>query len=169
VQSLAASAHDVYAKYEIPLPAGTVLISPDDAEFPSKSVANITLHVALTKAKTLRGPRQFDPSLLAPDVNVENISAGESTRVSRHGLALGTAECFEVGTFYEQPQLSNYYYCDHIVGDLATIYLVESFQLGGLFQAVFTVETQYASYYSAVRDPSIVERLKRRLVDIMSR
>jgi hypothetical protein len=169
VQSLAASAHDVYAEYEIPLQAGAVLISPDDAEFPSKSIASINLHVALTKAKTLRGPRKFDPSLLVPNVTVKNVSAGESTSVSRHGLALGTAECFEVGTFYEQPQLSNYYYCDQIVGDLATIYLVESFQLGGLVQAVFTVETRYASYYTAVRDLSIIERLKRRLADIKAR
>jgi hypothetical protein len=127
------------------------------------------LHVALTKAKTLRGPRQFDLSLLVPDVDVRNISAGESTRMSRHGLALGTAQCFEAGTFYEQPQLSSYYYCDQIVGGLATIYLVESFQLGSLLQAVFKVETRYASYYTAVRDSSIVERLKRRLAEIKSR
>jgi hypothetical protein len=172
VQSVAAdtaTAHDVFAEYEMPLPPGTVLISPDDAEFPSKSIASISLRVALTKAKTLRGPRQFDPALLVPDVDFKNILGGESTRVSRHGLALGTAERFEVGTFYEQPQLSHYYYCDQIVGGMATIYLVESFQLGALFQAVYTQETRYASYYTAVREASIVERLKRRLADMKAR
>lgn len=168
VQPLAASAHDVYAEYEIPLPAGTMLIS-DDSEFPSKPIASIGLRIALTTAKTLRGPRQFDPSLLVPDVDVKNISAGESIKVSRHGLALGTAEHFEVGTFYEQPQLSNYYYCDKIVGTLATIYLVESFQVGGLFQAICTVETRYAHYYTTVCDTSIIERLERRLADMKSR
>jgi hypothetical protein len=150
-------------------PTVTTLFSPDDAEYPSKSIDSINLRVALTKAKTLRGPRQFDPSLLVLDVDVKNISAGESTRVSRHGLSLGTADRFEVGTFYEQPQLSHYYYCDQIVGGLATIYLVESFQLGGLVQAVYTQETRYASYYTAVRDPSVVERLKRRLADMKAR
>jgi|SRR6185437_754707 len=169
VQFLAASAHDVYAEFEIPLPDGAVLISSDDAEFPSKSIASVRLRVALTKAKTFRGPHRFDPSLLVPDVEVMNVSAAESTRVSRHGLALGTAERFEVGAFYEQPQLSHYYYCDQVIGGIATIYLVESFQLGNLLQAVFTVEARFASYYTLVRDSSIVERLKRRLAEMKTR
>lgn len=168
VQILPKTAHDVYTECDIPLTEGAMLISPDDSEIPSKPIACITIRVALTKAKTYCGPRQFDPSLLAPGVDVQNISTGEALSVSRHGLPLGTAEHFEVGTFYEQPQLPNYYYCDQIAGDIATIYLVESFQLGSLFQAVFTVLTCHAGYYSPVVDPAIIERLRRRLAEIKS-
>lgn len=90
------------------MPEGAILIGPDESEIPSKPIEGITVQVALTNAKTYVGPRQFDPSLLVPDVDIRNISTGEAQSFSRHGLALGTAERFEVGTFYEQPQLPNY-------------------------------------------------------------
>jgi hypothetical protein len=82
--------------------------------------------------------------------------------VSRHGLALGTAERFEPGVFYEQPQSEYFYYCEAINGELATLYLVESFQMGHLIQAELTVQMKFASHYAPVSDPEVIARLKRR-------
>ncbi len=78
VQILPKTAHDLYTECDIPLPEGAMLISPDDSEIPSKPIAGITVRVALTRAKTYFGPRQFDPSFLVPDVDVRNISTGRS-------------------------------------------------------------------------------------------
>lgn len=169
LQSFAAAEHDVYAECKVDYPEGTMLLTPDDGEFPSKLIASVVLRFALTKATTYFGPHQFDPSLLVADVDLQNLSTGESKKVSRHGLPLGTATQFEVGVFYEQPQLPHYFYCDAIVGDLATIYLVESFQLGGLIQATLGVKTQYANFYSPVLDNKVLERLKKRLADMKAR
>ena len=130
VQSFSSAQHDVYGECKIMLPNSATLVAPDDREFPSKPLACIVVRVAMTSVKTYIGPRLFDPALLVADVNVQNVSTRESKTVSRRGLPLGTAEKFEVGTFYEQPQLSHYFYCDQIENDVATIYLVESFQLG---------------------------------------
>jgi Restriction endonuclease len=169
LQSFAGAEHDVYAECKIDFAEGTLLFAPDDGEFPSKPIASVVLRFALTKAKTYFGRHQFDPSLLVADVDLQNLSTGESKKISRHGLPLGTAFQFEVGTFYEQPQLSHYFYCDAIVGDVATIYLVESFQLGGLIQAKLGVKTQYANFYSPVTDGKVLERLKKRLADVKAR
>ena len=169
LQSFAGEKHDVYAECKVEFDEGTMLVAPYDGEFPSKLVASVGIRFALTKAKTYFGPRQFDPSLLVADVDLQNLSTGESKKVSRHGLPLGTAATFEVGTFYEQPQLPHYFYCDAIVGDVATIYLVESFQLGSLFQAKLGVKTQHANFYSPVTDSKVLKRLKKRLLDIKAR
>jgi hypothetical protein len=164
VQSLEGAPYDTYGEHQIALPAGAKLITPDDGEYPSKAISNLVVRVAKTSAKTLTGPVVFDPSFwLLPDVKINNLNTGETKTVSRHGLALGTAERFEPGVFYEQPQNEYFYYCDANDGDLATLYLVESFQLGHLIQAEYTVKTKSASYYSLVSDPEVITRLKRRL------
>jgi hypothetical protein len=156
---------DQYRDYIIECPPNSVVSAPD-GEFPAKSLARIRVLVGLTKAKTLTGPVTFDPSLLVPNATVRNVLTGEETVFSRHGLPLGGDTVFEAGQFYEQPQLLHYFYCDHITGDLATIYLVESFQLGQLFQAEFTVKTQNSNYYLPVTDKTIVKRLESRLAQL---
>lgn len=105
----------------------------------------------------------FDPYLLVPDVKVRNVATGEEKTFSQHGLSLGFNTAFAEGTFYEQPLLATYYYCDHISGHLARLYLVESFQLGNLVQALLTVETKYANLYVPVSDKATIQRLQRRL------
>lgn len=169
VQHLANGPNDVYVDLSIPVSAGAALSTPDDGEYPAKGLASVRVRVAKTRTRTLVGPVMFDPILLLADVNVHNLSSGETTTVSRHGLPLGTALKFEIGGFYDQPQLSNYYYCDNISGDLATLYLVESFQLGGLLQAEITVKTRYVGFYSPVTDDVIVSRLRRRLTKMKTR
>lgn len=170
VQPLKNVQYDSYDECEIPLPAGAKLIAPDDGEYPSKAISRVVVRVARTSAKTLTGPVMFDPSFwLVPDVEVNNLTSGEKSTVSRHGLALGMAERFEPGVFYEQPQNEYFYYCDAIDGELSTLYLVESFQMGQLIQAELKVKTKFASYYSPVSDPEVIARLKRRFERMRSK
>jgi hypothetical protein len=137
--------------------------APDDGEIPLKSLAAVHIRAGMAKGRRLAGPVLFEPYLLVPDVKVRNVSTGEEKTFSQHDLALGVNTVFEVDRFYESPQLAMYYYCEDIKGDLATIYLVESCQLGMLFQAKLTMETKYANRYIQVADQTVIQRLQRRL------
>jgi hypothetical protein len=110
--------------------SGTRVTAPNDGEIPLKPLASIHVRVGMTKAGVITGPVMFEPYLLVPDVKVLNISTGEQKTFSQHGLKLGVDTTFVEGQFYEQPQLAMYYFCERVNGDLATIYLIESFQLG---------------------------------------
>ncbi|MGO9269782.1 MAG: restriction endonuclease [Terriglobia bacterium] len=154
---------DTQEQHIIECPSGTRVIGPNDGEIPLKPLACVHIRVGVTKAKVITGPVIFDPYLLVPDVKVTDVATGEEKKFSQHGLALGVDTVFAEGKFYEQPQLATCYYCERIDGNLATIYLVESFQHGRLIQAKMTVETKYANLYVPVSDKAAIQRLQRRL------
>jgi hypothetical protein len=155
-----------YRDQTIVVPEGTQVIEPDDGEIPLKALAAVHLRAAITTGQPIIGPNLIDPYLLIPDVKVRNVATGEENTFRQHGLRLGHNNAFEKGKFYEQPQLASYYYCMDITGNLADIWLVESFQHGKLLRAKMTVETKHADLYLPVSDGKIVERLKRRLEDM---
>lgn len=66
-------------------------------------------------------------------------AAGEKTTYGQSSLPLGIGTVFQVGKFYELPQIEFFYHRDRIDGDMVFLSLVESYQLGKLIQAeVFT-------------------------------
>jgi len=156
-------AMDEYQDRVISCSADARVIGPEDEEVPLKPLARIRVRAGLVKARVLTGPTMFEPNLLSPDVVVKNVATGEQKAFRRYDLKLGFNTIFEVGTFYEQPSNQMYYYCDEIKGDIARLYLIESFQLGQLIQAEYTVETQYANYYVPVSDQTTIQRLHLRL------
>jgi hypothetical protein len=158
-----------YRDHVIDFPSETRITAPDDGEIPLGPLRRIHVRAGLVKARVIRGPVIFDPCLLVPDVKVRNISTGEENTFSHKVLELGFDTVFVEGMFYEQPNLSTYYYCDRIEGDLATLYLVESFQLGRLIQSKFTQNTSFARLYVAVSDKAVIQRLKRRLDRLKSK
>lgn len=152
-----------YREYTIAFVRDTRVVAPDDGEIPLKPLARMHFRAGLSKARLLSGPVMFEPYLLSPDVKVRNVATGEERTFPAQDLALGVDTVFEEGKFYEQPQLAMYYYCDRIEGDLATLILVESFQLGQLLQARLKVKMMYTSRYVEVTDREILTRLRRRL------
>ncbi len=160
---------DAYKDHAIACPSGTRVIGPNDGEIPLKPLACVHIRAGLTKAKTLTGPVMFDPYLLAPGVKVRNVATGEEKTFSHLDLKLGVNNAFAEGQFYEQPQLAMYYFCDSVKDDLAHLYLVESFQLGRLIQAEFTVKIEYANRYVPTSDEAVIQRLQRRLDDLKAR
>src|ERR1700734_2228505 len=141
----------------------TRVIAPDDGEIPLKPLARIHFQAGMSTAQTLTGPVKFDPYLLLHDVNVRDVASGEERHFSQHGLALGIDTTFEESKFYEQPQLAMYYYCDRIEGEIATLYLVESFQNGQLVRCRLKVNTEHACRYVPVTEAATIQRLQRRL------
>lgn len=160
---------DTHEQHTIECPPGTRVIGPNDGEIPLKPLACVHIRIGMTKARVVTGPFIFDPYVLVPDVKVTDVATGEEKKFSQHGLALGVDTVFAEGKFYEQPQLATCYYCERIEGNLATIYLVESFQHGRLIQAKMTVEKKYANLYVPVSDKAVIQRLQRRLNHLKGR
>jgi hypothetical protein len=152
-----------YQDHVISCMSGARVVGPDDGEVPLKSLARVHIRAGLTEAQILNGPRMFEPNLLTRDVTVRNIVTGEEKTFNPYDLKLGFNTTFAEGKFYQQPPNTMYFYCDEIKGNVARLYLVESFQLGGLFQAEIEVETQHANFYIPVSDEAIIRRLRRRL------
>jgi hypothetical protein len=159
---------DVYEEHEIPCPAGTSVIAPENDEIPLKPLACVRIRGGLTEARGITGPVKFDPYLIMPDVKIRDVATGEEKTFSQLDLALGLNNEFSQGHFYEQPQVASYYYCESIEGNLATLCLVESFQHGNLLQATLPVKTEYANRYVPVSDKVVIQRLERRLASYKS-
>ena len=154
---------DEYKDCTILFPLATRVIGPDDNEIPLKPVDCVHVRAGITKARILDGPVKFDPYLLVPDVKVRNIATGGEKTFSQHSLALGVNNTFVPGRFYEQPQSAMYYFCESIEGDVAHLYLVESFQHGQLIQAELLMKTEHANRYLPISDKAVIQRLQRRL------
>lgn len=153
----------IYREDEILFPLETYVTGPDDGEIPLKALNCVHVRAGITSARILDGPVRFDPYLIIPDLNVRNVGTGEETKFSQHHLALGINTTFAAGQFYEQPQLEMYYFCESVAGEVAHLYLVESFQHGQLIQAEFTMKTEYANRYVPISDQAVIQRLQRRL------
>lgn len=83
-------------------------------------------------------------------------------------MGIGTE--FEEGVFYQQPSLGFFYYCDRIEAGQAMMILIESYQNGGLLQAVIRMSLEHAENYLTVPCTSQdLPRLRRRLVRFKSK
>lgn len=159
---------DDYAAYIIPVCSDVIFVSPDE-EIPSGPLKEIHVNAGMIMARTYTGQYQFEPYLLTPDIEVQNVISGEATYFSQHALALGVDTKFEEGKFYENPQLAINYYCEAVNDNLAELILVESFQNGLLLQARIKSKTEYQNRYVEVKDQETVARLYRRLEQFHSR
>jgi hypothetical protein len=155
---------NMYKNHVINCTFGMHVVGPDDGEIPLEPLTSVHVRAGMIKARTLTSPAAFDISLLSPDVKIKNVATGEEQTFSVHGLPLGIDTVFTEGAFYEQPPLAgHYYYCDRIDGDVVTIYLVESFQVGQLIQCKYTAKAEMAKFYIPVSDKAVIQRLQRRL------
>jgi hypothetical protein len=96
-------------------------------------------------------------------VKVQDVATGKEEIYRQDRLRLGVSNRFVPGQFYENPQLAMHYFCESIQGDLAHLFLIESFQHGQLIQVEFLQETKYSDSYVPVADKATMERLQRRL------
>ena len=151
-------------EHNIPVPEGTVVTGPQDGLVPLKKLAGIRIQTLMTKARALHGPNIIDPSILLPDVNVQNVNTGEVKTFKYRDLALGIDNAFSPGKFYEAPGLGYFYFCERVRDDgIAEMWIVESFQHGQLLQAKLTMEAKYGNLYIPVTDKQTIKRLQRRL------
>lgn len=145
-------------------PPGTRVVAPLKEEILLANVKAIIVTAGIAEAQIIKATRNLDPYVYSKTVRMDNVITGETRSFSRTELPLGLTDGFEVGAFYVQPALGNwYYYCDQIEDSIAYIYLVESFQHGVLNQALVKLDIKNGRYYVRVHDEATIERLRRRL------
>jgi len=152
-----------YETFSIDCPDGASVVAPNDGEVRLEAIKSIHFRAGMIKAKMMHGPAIFDPYLLSPDIKIVNISSGDERIIPQAGLPFGFDTTPEIGKFYENKNLSIFYYCANINGDLITWYLIESYQHGQIIQGNFTQLKQYSKYYVEVTDTITLQRLRGRL------
>src|ERR1017187_6054137 len=80
---------DSYHDHVIVCPAGSRVLSPDDGQVPLKPLARIHVRAGMAKARTITGPRAFDPILAVPNVKVRDVATNEEKTFNPQELALG--------------------------------------------------------------------------------
>jgi hypothetical protein len=138
------------------------LIPPDEYFLNSGKTREIKLVVRGIEAVLLSSNATVELTTAKSKVRYANLATGEHTEVPAHQLPVG-GDSFRVGAFYFTYEPLIYYYCDRIDGDIAQIYLVESFQSGELLQAHFKLSTKYSRFYIELTDRRIITRLEARL------
>lgn len=152
---------DVFRWARILCPPQTCVIAPDDGEIPLKPLLAVHVLAGVAETPQIISPRLFEPDLLRPPVTVKDVLTGKERVFQRHDLPLGVDTKFEVGEFYERSPIG-FYYCESVEGNLVTLILVESFQMGKLMQARLAIDIRYEKYYLPVTDETTLQRLRRR-------
>jgi hypothetical protein len=125
-------------------------------------VSAIDCTVTGRNGRPMLGNLLVDPNLVTLPILYKNAVTGETSRFSIGQLSLGV-KCVSVGSFYFVYHPLMYYYCDAIQGDEVRWHLIESFQHGEIIRATFTQQVKDCTYFIAVSDREILNRLRGRL------
>jgi hypothetical protein len=74
-------------------------------------------------------------------------------------LDMGFDTVLEQGKYYVNPNLGFSYYCERVNGSEVTMCLVESYQMGNLFQCRYVQDMAYARQYVEITDTGEISRL----------
>lgn len=153
---------------ELPLSPGSRLCEPHGQAVP---VAAMLFTCSLVELAVAKQPMLDNHVIQGIRARVElRDASGKVHHSARLGdLPLGYDSPVQPGQFYEQPSMSNRFYCEKVEGDLVTWTLVESYQHGHLFQATFTQTIKYSSRYDQVTDRKIIERLNEMLARLKAK
>ena len=147
---------------ELVFPSDVVAIIPDEDEIiPEKIIFNYKLtNGFIPKASTL------DAHILegmGTSYEIKDEKGNVVSKLTADEVSLGFDTKLEIGKFYINPNLHNYYYCEKIANDLVHYILVESYQFGKLIQARIVQKTKYSVHYVEVKDKKRLDRLKKKL------
>lgn len=146
----------------IRIPTSTSIVAPDAYFVPNGHLQCIEVDVVGHEMKTLHGNIRMEMSSFSMPVRYENVVTGEHIESDIRDLPVGHREP-KVGSYFFLYFPLRYFYCDSVSNGLMTVYLVESFQMGELVQAIFKQETKYAAHYIPLTDKKIEARLHQRL------
>lgn len=102
-----------------------------------------------------------DPEVLPQMFSLTNALSGEHKLLDASDVWVGFDTVVAANTFYANPMLGASYFCEALDGDLAHYVLVESYQHGELFQAMFSQKVEYARYLVQIDDQPEIDRLRR--------
>jgi len=94
----------------------------------------------------------------------------EVTVIDPINLKMGIGTVLEVGKFYTQPQFKNFiYYCERIEGEIATIFLLKSFQHGRLVRMEQKQPISTSEDYVEITNESEIKEAKELYKDFVNR
>ena len=167
---LSADAKKAPQIFHIPFPSGTIVNTPVLGR--KCTVSLLSFKYELIPSKLLKGDVALDPSfvdVVFEKYYYENIITNEQFAIPNKDVKIGFDTILEEGKFYEDLSLEFYYYCEHLEGDLATFFLVESYQHGDLIQVRFPQKVGHAKHYVEITDKKEIARLKRMYLDTIRR
>lgn len=127
------------------------------------NATSVSFKYRIIPAKLIEQPT-LDPYVLdglSKSYRFEDIIQGTAKIFQSQDLNLGFDTTLEQGKFYISPNLGFYYFCCGIENNLATMFLLESYQHGTLFQAKFKIDVKYSGRYIEVTDVAEIDRLRK--------
>jgi hypothetical protein len=146
-------------RFEINYPAGTVLIhSGTGARIAITTFSFLFRLVSESDLITTDG-LGVDRYLSGSIYKLEDPSGGEGQIIDTSKLRHGFDTVLVAGKYYVNPNLQFYYYCQAVTGDMATMVLVESYQLANLVQVTFAIHKDWWSQFVEIVDGAEIKRL----------
>ncbi len=129
-------------------------------------VAGIEFTYKFTQArKSINGQIDlFIQNQMAGIYTLTSIVGGKSTTIPFGKVLWGFNTELKEKTFYENPFICSYYYCEKIDSNIVSMVLLESYQNGALFQCEFSFDKKDQRKYVVVTDNVVLRRLRTRLV-----
>ena len=146
---------------------GSTITPPDNYFIHPGRVKAITYASVGKMGRSVSGNVMFEPASFTSPVIYTNVLTGEEQRFRVDQLPLGL-ELAEVGKFYSLEHPLRYYFCERISNNLATWWMVESFQCEQLIQMEFTQDIKYSVHMIPVTDKATLARLAKRLADMQT-
>jgi len=130
-------------------------------------VTKVSFDCEVHDARIMDRDCHLDPNVLARMnlvYRLRNVVTGEDWTF---GQALKFDTVLRPGGFYVQPALGFSYYCQSVDDSQATIFLVESYQHGNLFQAKLRQSVDEAYHYLEIEDQAEIGRLQKLLARVV--
>ncbi len=144
-------------------PPGVRLTAPNMIE--NGEVQKITICYKKMKLVNLKpGTPVMDHHLFEKMVTyycMKNEVTGEESTIMALSVHLGFDTKIQKGKFYSNPNLGNSYYIESIKDGIAKIYLLESYSMGNLVQAVYMQSIKYQYQFVLISDLREVSRLSK--------
>lgn len=160
VERIKALATESLQTYEMEFPTGTYTI--DVNRINRDHVTAFLVDYLLVPIKLLKSTRGLgsDPYLSGDVYELTNESMGGATTFDKSELRHGFDTKMVAGTYYTNPNLGFYYYCESVGDSSAKMWLIESNQGGGLLQAIASVPLSNTAQFVEVTDKTGLARLK---------
>jgi len=150
---------------------GEIIFQPDsnislNQIFEKIPVRSIRFKYKIHEACLYSGPK-IDPFLLQrmnTDYEYSDAIKGGIERIPLKEIVKKSCPQIIEGKFYKDLLLGFNFYIDDITNEILTVYLVESYQHGSLFQAVFKQEMAEAKTMSLITDKKEIRRLEKFLI-----
>lgn len=146
-------------RFEVKYPVGTVLVhSNTGVRVPISTFSFHFCLVAVSELLTTEG-LGVDRYLSGSIYKLEEPLASEARTIDTSKLRHGFDTTLMPGKYYINPNLQFSYYCQAVIEDLATMVLVESYQLRNLIQVTFAIQQDWWSQFVEITNEAEIERL----------